>query len=145
PPLLPISREDPTRAVVTNRIAASSRLGPGFKRYVYAIDVEDRSLMVFDVSDDSTSREPLLRPNAAINPLQPPDRLRFAAAPKDLIIVEHDDPARIPASGFAPYATRCNPDPNATRCDETTTSCDVGTLYRTSGDYDAGAGPLTLR
>jgi hypothetical protein len=145
PPLLATSREDPERIVATSRVAASERLGPDFARYVYAVDVEDRSLMVFDVSDDAESREPLARPNAALNPLQPPDRLRFGAAPQDVIVVERDVPATHPGTGVAPYATRCDPDPTAVVCDPGVTSCDLGTLYRTTGDYEEGAGPFTLR
>lgn len=145
PPLLATSREDPRRVVATTRVAASQRLAPGFKRYVYAVDVEDRSLMVFDVSDDAGSREPLRRPNPELNPLQPVDRLRFGAAPRDLIVVERDEPETLPASGTAEYGTRCNPDPAAVVCDSGVTTCDPGTLYRTSGDKEEGAGPFTLR
>ncbi len=144
-PLVATSRQEPHRVVATTKVAASQRLAPGFKRYVYAVDVEDRSLMVFDVSDDTETREPLERPNAQLNPLQPPDRLRFSAAPRDIIVVERDTPETIPASGVATYATRCNPDPSAVACDPGVTTCDPGTLYRTTGDYEEGAGPFTLR
>jgi len=145
PPLHATSQEDPNRVVVTTRVAASDRLAPGNKRYVYAIDAEDRSLMVFDVSDDAESDEPLPRPNPELNPLQPPDRLRFSAAPIDIIVAERDEPEQLPATGTALYGQRCNPDPAAATCTATSTTCDPGTLYRTSSDFEEGAGPFTLR
>jgi hypothetical protein len=141
-PLYPTSREDSTRVVVTDRVAVS-RLTPAGNRYLYAIDIEDKSLMAFDVSPGSTSNVPLVVPNPEHNPFQPPDRIRFAAAPVDVTIVQRDLPEDA-GSGVAPIGTLCDPDPEADVC-AGSADCDLGTQYRTSSDYETGAGPLTLR
>jgi hypothetical protein len=143
-PLHATSQEDPNRIVATTKVAASDRLAPDFKRYVYAIDVEDRSLMVFDVTDGTEGKEPLQRPNPEVNPIQPPDRLRFGSAPTDVIVVERDEPKQLPQTGTAPYGQLCNPY-DVQDCDATSTSCIPGTRYQTSTDFEEGAGPYTLR
>jgi hypothetical protein len=143
-PLLPTSIDDPDRRVVTAHLAVSPSPTPSLERFLYAVDVEDRSLMVFDVSDDSKPSVPVVRPQAALNPLQPRDRIRFASVPTDVVIVHRDDP-KSTAQGVAPFGTACDPDKNATVCTASSTDCDVGTLYRTSSDYGDGAGPLTFR
>ncbi|AUX22326.1 hypothetical protein SOCEGT47_028270 [Sorangium cellulosum] len=145
PPLLPSSTLDPARLVTTSRIAVSQASPPDFRRFLYAVDAGDGSLMVFDVSDGATSRTPLARPHPEWNPFQPPDRIRFRAPVRDLEIVARDSPARLPATGVAPEGIRCDPDPGLRACDSTIASCDLETLYRTSADHDAGAGPRRLR
>lgn len=152
PPLLPTSVLEPGRAVTTSRLAVSPLTPPGargglpaFRRYLYAVDAADGSVMVFDISDGASRRTPLVREHAEWNPFQPADRIRLEAPVKDLVIARRDSPAEVPATGVAPEGIRCDPDPSLTVCDDSTTSCDVETLYRTSADYRSGAGPLKLR
>jgi hypothetical protein len=144
PPFVATSMEDPTRQVKVSEIAVSQRVTPDFKRYLYATDVEDRSVMVFDASDDATTKTPLRTPNEGINPLKSPDRIRFAAAPVGLAIMTRDAPEQL-ANGIAPFGIRCSPDAALVACQSSPASCDVETAYRTSSDYEDGAGPLTLR
>ena len=80
-PLLPTSAENPARVVTTNRVGVAPQLTPSFKRYLYATDPYDLSLMVFDVSPSSTTRRPLTRVHPEWDPLQPRDRIRLGAPP----------------------------------------------------------------
>lgn len=132
-PLLPTSAEDPSRVVLTSKVAVS-RLTPSGHRYVYATDVEDRSVMAFDVTPGTGSTQPLVTAHPEYDPSQPPDRVRFAAAPVDITIIQRDVPEEND-SGIAPIGTVCDP---------TCTGC-FGSLYRTSSDFETGAGPFTLR
>ncbi|WP_437737258.1 hypothetical protein [Sorangium sp. So ce1335] len=145
PPLLPASTLDPERVVTTSRIAVSPALPPDFRRFLYAVDAGDGSVMVFDVSDGAESRAPLSRPHPEWNPFQPPDRIRLPAPVRDLAVVQREAPASLPATGVAPEGIRCDPDPRLRTCDSSVASCDIETLYRTSAARDAGAGPLKLR
>jgi hypothetical protein len=145
PPLLVSSAEDPSRVVTTSRLAASAGLTSDLRRFLYAVDYEDGSTMIFDITDDGGERAPLRRPNPQFNPFQPIDRLRFAAPARDVIIVERDAPLSHPATGVAPSGTRCDPDPTLLPCTVDAQSCDVETLYRTSADFQTGAGPQKLR
>jgi hypothetical protein len=148
-PLLPTSWERPDRVVTTNRIAVAPVPTPDLKRYLYAADVDDASVMVFDVSPDATVRRPLVRAHPEWNPLQPRDRVRFIAPPADVIVVQRDFPQTNPGTGIAKTGVRCNPDPDALICVPNgvinNAACDPGTLYLTSANYDTGAGPLKLR
>ena len=145
PPLVPTSADDPTRVVTTSRITVSPRLTSDLRRYLYAIDEGEGSVMAFDVSDDAAPRYPIRRPNAAWNPFQSRDRMRFAAPVKDVILVDRDAPVVNPATGVAQEGTRCDPSPTAEVCVTDSLTCDPGTLYRTRADYKVGAGPYTLR
>ncbi|WP_437491648.1 hypothetical protein WME75_16020 [Sorangium sp. So ce1014] len=145
PPLLPASTLEPERVVTTTRLAVSQPLPPDFRRYLYAVDAGDGSVMVFDVSDGASGQSPLVRPHPEWNPFQPPDRIRLTAPVRDLVIVQRDAPAILPATGVAPEGLRCDPDPSLKPCDSNVSSCDLETLYRTSANRDAGAGPLKLR
>lgn len=142
-PFVATSVSEPNRVVVTSEVAVSPVL-PSFKRFLYAIDVEDRSVMVFDASDAPAQRTPLANPNPEWNPIQPPDRIRFGASPTSLRVVQRDAPKSDPVTGTAPFGVRCDPNPNLTVCSGDA-PCDLSTAYRTSGDFSAGAGPLTLR
>jgi hypothetical protein len=144
PPLLPTSQEEPDRVVTTSRLAVSGLVTPELRRYLYAVDGGDGSVMVFDVSDGASARTPLSRQHPEWNPLQPADRIRYNAAVRDLVIVQRDVPASLPATGVAPEGIRCNPDP-LLKCDTQNASCDIEALYRTAASYDSGAGPLKLR
>ena len=133
-PLVTSSVEDPERVVVTSRVAVSP-LTLDLERYLYAIDFYDGSIIVYDVSDGSGSLRPLSRPATGDNPFQPVDRLRFGAAPRDIVIMQHQrDEANAQTGATVPV--RCDPDPS---------SKGPGTVYRTSSDYEEGAGPLKLR
>lgn len=113
PPLLPRSFLRPDRMVTTSEVAVSPLTSSG-QRFVYAVDVDDQplsSLMVFDVSADSTDRTPLLRPNAGYLPNEAPDRLRFGGAIRDIAFVERERPELNRETGSAISGTLCNPNP----------------------------------
>ncbi len=95
PPLLPRSFNNPKR-VVTSADIAVSPLFPKWKaqsvtspdldndpaksqRFLYAVDDRKGSLMIFDVSDPSKSRTPLVRDNSQWMPFEPPDRIAFSS------------------------------------------------------------------
>lgn len=113
PPLLPRSFSKPARVVTTSEIAVSP-LTPGGRRFVYAVDFDDQplsSLMVFDVSPDSTDRTPLVRPGASYLPSETPDRLRFPGAIQDVTFVQRERPVLNQETGSAIRGTSCNPNP----------------------------------
>jgi hypothetical protein len=145
PPLVPTSDEEPTRAVTTSRVSVSRKLTSDLRRYLYAIDEGEGSVMAFDVSDDAAPRYPLRRPNAGWNPFQPRDRMRFIAPVKDVMLIDRDSPLPHPGTGAASEGTRCDPSPSLEVCTTASLTCDPATLYRTAGDYNSGAGPLRLR
>ncbi|MBI5537351.1 MAG: hypothetical protein HY898_31805 [Deltaproteobacteria bacterium] len=136
PPLLPMSVSDPWRVVYTREIAVSSTTTAG-KKYLYAIDHREGSMMVFDVSLGSTDRTPLLRPYPDRNPFQSRDRLAFAVPIKSLVFMLRDpSPLADLTTGAAPAGVICDPD---------STSSALGTSYRTSVDWASGASPKKLR
>ena len=143
PPLLPFSAEDPERVVITSRLAVTPGQTSDFKRYLYAIDYIDGSVMVFDVSDSGGgNRRPLFREAPEENPFVPRDRIRFGTA-RDIAIIETDVPLADPATGIAQTGIFCDPDP---ACTTSSGTCPPqAPLYRTSGDYKSGAGPLKIR
>lgn len=145
PPLLPRSEEDPTRLVTTSQLAVTPAPTTDLKRFLYAVDADEGSIMVFDVSDGSTSRVPLRRPDAALLPLQPPDRIRFGAPVADLIFLTRDVPKENPVTGQLVQGLECSPDPSLDICVLGVAACDPRTLYRTTSGLDDGAGPGTLR
>ncbi|MRG90961.1 hypothetical protein [Polyangium spumosum] len=144
-PLLPTSLRKPDRVVTTSQVAASPTLAGSLDRFLYAVDDLDGSVMVFDIAEDATSRRPLTRPHPEWTPLQAPDRVEFGVPVQDLVIIERDNPQPIPATGVAPEGIRCNPDPDLKVCTSEAASCDPETLYRTSANYDRGAGPARMR
>ncbi len=162
PPLLPTSAENPARVVFANKVSVatlptpdltppSSLLGDygksdiNLRTFLYATDYYDGSVMVFDVSDSSTTRRPLVRKHPEYNPFQPRDRVKYAAPAADVVLVQRDVPRIDPVTGVAKNGVLCNPDPNALTCIASSSSCDIGTSYRTSVDYTSGAGPAVLR
>jgi hypothetical protein len=136
-PLLPFSAADPSRAVVSTSIAVSPIL-TDMKRYVYAVDsLGGGTVMVFDVSPDSTTRRPLLRPDIKTNPFEPPDRIAFSSAVQGLIFVTRELPRFTTPGGQLPRAIKCDPavsDPN-----------NPAYIYRPDNFQTDGAGPHTLR
>jgi len=134
-PLLAISAAEPQRAVVSGAIAVSPLTSDG-QRFVYAADVKNNgSLMVFDVSPNSTVRTPLSRLDRPYNPFDPPDRIALSAPVESLTFATHEVPLALPdpVTGVIPRGVACDPanieDPN-----------------RPPDDYlSAGAGPRRLR
>ncbi|MDQ2645973.1 MAG: hypothetical protein M3020_19315 [Myxococcota bacterium] len=138
PPLLPSSYWAPQRNVTVSRMAVSP-LTPSGKRWLYAVDELDwptASLMAFDVSPGSTERTPHLRERSTKVPDQPPDRVTFAAALRDVAFVMRDRP-EFGDSGVALLGELCEPDPAK--------SAEPGALYRPNVDRDTGARPYKLR
>ncbi len=117
-PLLPYSAADPSRAVVSGAITVSPLTSDG-KRFVYASDLKSGgSLMVFDVSSTSTERRPIQRNDRLYNPLEPPDRLNFAAPIESMTFATHEVPLAPvnDTTGQIPRGVPCDPangtDPN---------------------------------
>lgn len=147
PSLLPMSLREPHRVVVTRRLAVSP-LTPAGKRYVYAIDAEDQpgaSVMVFDVSPDSTDPTPLVRPGSPELPNERPDRLWLSSAlanssVRDITFAYRDIPyvdQSESGTGVAEFGVRCDPDPKATD--------PQATRARPNSDYTDGARAGLLR
>jgi len=133
-PLLPMSASRPDRPVFSRSIAVSPPTTQGNK-YLYATDLYDGSVMVFDVSLQAADRTPLLRPHAWRSPFQPLDRIAFSVPVKDIEFVLRDSPATDPANGSTAVGISCDPsDPAA-----------PGARYRTSSDFSSGARPYNLR
>lgn len=144
-PLLPSSVREPDRIVTTNAVAVSGTLASTLEQFLYAVDDNDGSLMVFDISPTSTSRRPIVRKNQEWVPYQPPDRIDLGVPIQDLAVIERDSPQIIPASGISAEGVRCDPDPTLTLCTADSMTCDPATLYRTGAAYDRGAGPTRMR
>lgn len=145
-PLMPYSAENPKRVVFSSKVSVAPQPNPELKRYLYATDLEDGSLMWFDVSPTSTTRRPLQRQHPEWNPFQPIDRMRFAAPVADILVLQNDVREPNPATGIAAEGVRCNPDPGALVCTATSPVCDLGANYQTDRTtYTSGAGPRKLR
>ncbi len=146
-PLVATSFLSPERVVTTSRVAVSPVSTTG-QQFVYAIDElgEDASrlgdnvasVMVFDVSPGQSQRTPLVRANSALVPFEPPDRIEFAAAAKDVTFALHDRPLADLVTGEAVIGTRCDPNPGVDLSSP-------AARYRSSSSFDSGAGPNTLR
>jgi len=133
-PLLPMSAAKPERIVVSRKVAVSPTTSEG-KKFLYATDLLDGSVMVFDVSLQSTDRTPLLRPYAWRSPFQPLDRLAFSVPVRDIEFVLRDKPATDPSSGATAVGISCDPANDGS----------AGSRYRTSSDFSEGATPYNLR
>ncbi len=137
PSLLPMSFDWPSRVVTTSRLAASP-LTPSGKRYVYAIDDYDASLMAFDVSPGSTNRTPLVRPGSLRVP-EPPDRLKLGTPIADIAFALRDIETTDPETGVAESGVKC--DPNW----ETAPPGSPAAQHRPTSDRSRGAQPRLLR
>jgi len=131
-PLLTTSVDNPSRVVSVGWVALSPSTRD-YKRYLYAVDTADGSVMVFDVTDpDASPHVPLRRPHAELNPLIPVDRLKFSAPAAAVVFAQHDWPVLSPATPSDTVneftGLLCNPNPNAHPND--TTFLDVGAYYR---------------
>jgi hypothetical protein len=90
PPLLATSLRSPGKPIGVGPLAVSPATRDGTV-YLYATDMSDGTLMVFDVTDPaSTVRTPMLRPHPELNPFQPLDRIAFSAPVASVLFVEHD-------------------------------------------------------
>ena len=144
-PLIAMSVADPTRAVKVKDIAISPPTRE-YKRFLYAVDRSEGSIMIFDVTDPaSTQRTPLVRPHPELNPFQGPDRIGFGSPVVAVTFARHDVPlaqingVRVPsaASGLL-----CNPNPKL----DATPDKDRGFYYRAnSSDPGQTIGPQRLR
>lgn len=145
PPLLATSLTDPARIVKVKELAISPPTRD-YKRFLYAVDQVDGSLMVYDVTDPATmERRPQRRPHPELNPFQPADRIVFSSPVVAVTFARHDVPlaqingVRVPnaASGLL-----CNPNPNI----DGNPQSDLGFYYRASStDPLQEIGPRRLR
>jgi hypothetical protein len=113
------SQANPQRQVQVGGLALSPPTSD-FRRYLYAIDASEGSLMVFDASQpmpSTPSQSPLVRPHAELNPFVTPDRIAFAAPVAAVTFVLHDWPLVPPAPNtdqvHSYTGLLCNPNPNA--------------------------------
>lgn len=138
PPLRPVSFVDPDRIVTATELAVSP-LTSDFSRFLYAIDEGGQgSVMIFDVSPESTDRTPLLRPRSDRLPFEPPDRIAFDSPAQDVEFVFRDDVIPDPTTGNAPTGVLCDPDP---ALDPNLPAA----LHRPASDFSSGARPGLLR
>lgn len=149
PPFLATSLVDPSR-VVSVRSLAISPPTRDFKRFLYAVDRKEGSLMVFEITDiANTPRSPMVRPHPELNPFQPPDRLAFNAPAVAVTFARHDFPlARIGQvrEVNAKSGVLCNPNPNVKTQGEGQRANDFGFYYRADkGEPDVALGPSRLR
>jgi len=151
-PLLAVSQANPQRRVEVGQIAVSPTTRD-YKRYLYAIDRKEGSIMVFDVTDPATApRVPLTRPHAEVNPFQPLDRISFGGPVASVAFARHDFSPRLAANGIKPLAGSrgllCNPNGNAVDDPNNATRYDPGTLFREGApnqDPQLPLGPYRLR
>ena len=130
-PLLATSQLDPSRVVQVKEIAISPPTRE-YKRFLYAIDRTDGSIMVYEVTDPATmQRTPMSRPHPELNPFQPPDRIAFSAPVVSVAFARHDLPlARIGDQQLTNTAAGilCNPNHNI----DGNPLADLGFYYRAS-------------
>ena len=115
PPLVATSVATPGRKVSVGWLSASPATHD-FQRFLYAVDQQEGSLMVFDITDPQNSpRVPLQRPNPELNPFQEPDRIAFPAPVAAVAFVQHEWPIT-QQDGTALMAAKtgllCNPNRN---------------------------------
>lgn len=157
-PLQATSVADPSRVVSVGPISVSPTTR-AYKRFLYAVDKIEGSLMVFDVTNPSDTATPfnvpLTRPHPEIDPFRPPDRLLFNSPIASVAFVQHDWPLLSTTDGGATSgltATEtgllCNPNPNVNRStsSEQGPFTDDGAYYRNlNSTQEALLGPARLR
>ena len=147
-PFIASSLADPNR-IVSIRDLAISPATREFKRFMYAVDHDQGTIMVYDVTDPVTAnRSPMRRPHAELNPFQPEDRLGFQSPVLKVAFVRHDFPVHRGVGNLNIPDSRsgllCNPNPNL--LESSLAPPDYGVFYRadaTQQDYDLG--PFRLR
>ncbi len=147
PPLLATSVIDPARKISVSQVAVSPATRD-YRRYLYALDKKEGSIIVYDITDGANSpRVPLLRPHPELNPFQPPDRIVFNAPVAALSFVRHDFPLlkeQTVSLTSALTGLQCNPNPNVGVDQGPFT--DPGAFYRANvANQEALLGPLRLR
>jgi hypothetical protein len=145
-PLMATSLSNPSRPISIRDLSVSPTTRD-YKRYLYAVDREEGSILVYDVTDPKTaSREPLRRPHPELNPFQPEDRIAFGTPVVAVSFARHDWPLRLLNGVRIPDAKSgvlCNPNPNLTAANATS---DYGFFFRAnSTDPDVQLGPRRLR
>ncbi len=115
-PLVASSVDAPSRKVSVGALAISPATSE-FKRFLYAVDKKQGSLLVYDVTLGAASAKvPLVRPHPELNPFQPIDRLVFNAPVAAVAFVRSDWPLT-QKNGQPLTAAKtgliCNPNPNA--------------------------------
>ena len=113
-PLLATSVRDPAKVIRVGHIAISPPTRD-YRRYLYAVDETEGTVMVYDVTDPVASPHvPLLRPHPELNPFVEPDRLAFSAPVAAVSFVEHDWLLESQVDSQHYYSgILCNPNPNA--------------------------------
>ncbi len=146
PPLLATSITDPSRRVTISQIAVSPPTRE-YKRYLYAIDATQGTLMVYDVTDPGpgateSSRLPLTRPHPETNPFQEPDRISFSSPVATLAFARNEWPLTfdVNATGAALTGLLCNPNPNAgsSLSGDAGEARDLGVFYRANSALTIG-------
>lgn len=138
PPLLTSSLSEPSRLVTVKDLAISPETRD-YKRFLYAIDDKQGSVLVYDVTDDASPRVPLTRPHPQSNPFAPTDRVQFGAPAVAVQFARYELPQQ---RGNAPSTgALCNPNP-AIGVGQGPFS-DPGGFLRPS--FAAGIGPGRLR
>ncbi len=114
--LLATSQEQPARRVSVGGLALSP-VTRDYRRYLYAIDSSDGTLMVYDVTAPIPApfTPPLERPHAELNPFTPRDRISFGAPVAAVSFAYNEWPLPPSGDAAAPAQTGllCNPNPNA--------------------------------
>ncbi len=136
-PLLPSSFDNPGRPVFTRTLAVSPVTSDG-KRFLYAVDSLDGSVMIFDVSEGSGQRTPLTRSRPEYFPFSSRDRLNLGAPVQQIIFVSQEYYYDLNGSKVGGIV-----------CDPTTTydanAPTPATSYQTTTDFNDGARPARLR
>jgi hypothetical protein len=140
-PLLVTSVNDPSRVVRVKDLALSP-VTRDEKRFLYAVDQSDGTLLVFDVTDPKSDvRTPLMRPHAELNPFQPPDRIAFGSPVVSVAFARHDVPLVQPGVSSLPTGLLCNPNQRLEPTRGGNPYADLGYYYRANIDPEATAHP----
>jgi hypothetical protein len=142
-PLLATSLIDPARVVKVKELALSPPTRE-YKRFLYAVDQTQGSIIVYDVTDPKTmARTPMTRPHPELDPFQPPDRIAFSSPVVAVAFARHDvplDPLKFGSA--APSGVLCNPNPAI----DGNPLGDLGFYYRASAvEPGQDIGPRRLR
>lgn len=113
-PLLATSVRNPGKTITVGPLAISPPTRD-YKRFLYAVDETEGSVMVYDVTDPVNSPHvPMQRPHAELNPFVEPDRLAFSAPVAAVTFVEHDWLLESQVNDEHYYSgILCNPNPHA--------------------------------
>lgn len=143
PPLVATSIVQPSRTVGIRSLAISPPTRD-FKRYLYAVESRDGSMLVFDVTDpNSAQRTPLTRPHPELNPFLPPDRIAFSAPVAAVAFARNDFP--VGGGGAALSGILCNPNPNEAADPSIGRPAGPGASYTAEGTDLGELGPRRLR